>query len=138
MSSNRRTVKASMLVAGMMMLASLAATAGTRLTADHPTPIQVGDQVFAGGKVELEKSGDNLLITMRINGKTVAHFLDVSARALPDSGRIDLVFHKQSGGPDRLVGIQEFAARPETLNYHELQVASVNRNLALVSSAALR
>ncbi len=138
MTSTRRMLKASMLVAGTMMLASLAASAGERLTANHPAPIQVGDQVFAGGTVELEKSGDSVLITMRMNGKPVARFFDASTRTLPNTGRVDLVFHSQNGGPDRLVAIQEFAARPETLKYHELQVASVNRELAPVAAAALR
>ncbi len=126
------------LVVGLAILGVGFAAAGTRLVADHPGQIQIGDNVFAGGKLELNAPDNSPVVQLRINGKHVATFFKDTLGALPNDGRVDLVFIGEPGKPARLVGIQKYQITTGDSDYVDLKVAAVNPKLAVVMAAQNR
>ena len=135
--STKNSVKA-VLVLALALLCAGASFAGARLVADYPDPIKIGDQVFAGGRLELVAVDNSPFIRLTINGRLVAVLSKDATGDLPDSGRIDLVFHGGPGEPKRLVAIQNFTVRPAQIEYRALQVAAIERSQTATVSAALK
>jgi hypothetical protein len=131
MMTARNSTSLLMAAAALTLFAASFGMAGsTRAYVDGP--IVIGDQVFAGGTVDLVTLGRGNLVAVRVDGRQVALAFRESG-AWTDASHSDLVLRRDSRGMYHLVGLQTANATGR----QRLDVASVARGLTNLHPAGI-
>ncbi|UCF67261.1 MAG: hypothetical protein JSV80_16025 [Acidobacteriota bacterium] len=102
------------------------------LTAHVGSPIVIGDQLFAGGQIELAPVGRGELLAVRIDGRQVALVYRQSQGRRAAGAAPHFVLDKDDRGYYHLVGLRWATDQDATSKATSFQVAGVARGLSTV------
>lgn len=110
-----------------------ALSAAPNIHADVPGPVVIGDQVFAGGTIELSTVGTGQLVAIAIDGRRIGLAFRESLGATGSWSRVSLVLREDGRGLTHLVGVSRSGgdAAPGRSS-RPLRIASVTSGLLTV------
>jgi len=106
--------------------------AAPNICADVPGPVVVGNQVFAGGTIELKTVGTGQLVAIVIDGRRIGLAFRESLGGSGSNSHARLVLHEDGRGLTHLVGVSHDSGAEPQDDALPLRIAAVASGLLTV------